>query len=76
MLDKLSFRFEWLRTDEAALLLVGVVDADVVSKVLDRLDQDHCAVPVLEGTLHPVRPRLGVDHDVVGRLSAVGEGRA
>ena len=45
MLDELSFRFEWLRTDEAAFLLVGVIDADVVSKILDGLDQDHGAVP-------------------------------
>ena len=76
MLDELSFRFEWLRTDEAAFLLVGVIDADVVSKILDGFDQDHGTVPVLEGAFHPMRPRLGVDHDVVGRFAAVGEGCA
>ena len=76
MLNEFSFRSERLGADQAALLLVGMIDADVVSKILDRLDQDHCAVPVLEWAFYSVRPRLGVDDDVVGRLSAVGEGRA
>ena len=76
MFDEFSLRFEGLGADEAALLLVGVIDADVVPEVLDGLDEDDGAVAVLEGAPHAVRPRLGVDDDVVGRRPAVGEGRA
>ena len=44
MFDEFSLRFERFGADEAALLLVGVIDADVVSEVLDRLDEDDGAV--------------------------------
>ena len=76
MFDEFSLRLEGLGADEAALLLVGVIDADVVTEVLDGLDEDDGAVAVLEGAPHAVRPRLGVDDDVVGGRSAVREGRA